>query len=85
MIIPCERNDFVLKLLRGVCFHIHTFIKNRKEVNLEKAQSSLGHSYSIAKVKFNVSRVDNMIIQAINLLDTLEKGIDTFCMKLREC
>lgn len=33
--------------------------------DLEKAQLGLGHSYSRAKVKFNVNRVDNMVIQAI--------------------
>lgn len=82
--IPCQSNDFVLELLRGVRFHIHTFIKNLKEADLEKAQLGLGHSYSRAKVKFNVNRVDNMIIQAISLLDTLDKDINTFCMRVRE-
>jgi hypothetical protein len=41
--------------------------------NLEKAQLGLAHSYSRAKVKFNVHRADNMIIQAIALLDQLDK------------
>ncbi|GLJ29296.1 hypothetical protein SUGI_0577640 [Cryptomeria japonica] len=82
--IPCQSNDFVLELLRGVRLHLHTFIKDLKETDLEKAQLGLGHSYSRAKVKFNVNRVDNMIIQAISLLDTLDKDINTFCMRVRE-
>ena len=36
------------------------------------------------QVKFNVNRVDNMIIQAISLLDTLDKDINTFIMRVRE-
>ncbi|KAL7219868.1 hypothetical protein ACSBR2_012851 [Camellia fascicularis] len=36
--------------------------------DLEKAQLGLGHSYSRAKVKFNVNRVDNMVIQRMVLL-----------------
>ena len=36
------------------------------------------------QVKFNVNRVDNMIIQAIALLDTLDKDINTFVMRVRE-
>ena len=48
-----------------------------------KAQLSLGHSYSRAKVKFNVHRVDNMIIQSIALLDQLDKDINTFSMRIR--
>ena len=34
------------------------------ELEQGKAQLGLAHSYSRAKVKFNVNRVDNMIIQA---------------------
>lgn len=82
--IPCQSNDFVLELLRGIRLHLHMFIKDLKEVDLEKAQLGLGHSYSRAKVKFNVNRVDNMVIQAISLLDTLDKDINTFCMRVRE-
>jgi len=34
-------------------------------------------------VKFNVHRVDNMIIQSISLLDQLDKDINTFSMRIR--
>ncbi len=43
----------------------------------------LGHAYSRGKVKFNVNRVDNMIIQSISLLDQLEKDVNTFSMRVR--
>lgn len=36
------------------------------------------------QVKFNVNKVDNMIIQAIALLDTLDKDVNTFVMRVRE-
>merc|ERR1719273_1459898 len=49
-----------------------------------KAQLGLGHSYSRAKVKFNVNKSDNMIIQSIALLDQLDKDINTFSMRIRE-
>ncbi|KAA1466538.1 Nop domain-containing protein [Dentipellis sp. KUC8613] len=52
--------------------------------DLTKAQLGLGHSYSRAKVKFNVNRVDNMIIQAIALLDQLDKDVNLFSMRIRE-
>lgn len=35
-------------------------------------------------MKFNVNKVDNMVIQAIALLDTLDKDINTFIMRVRE-
>ncbi|KMZ66020.1 Nucleolar protein [Zostera marina] len=82
--IPCQSNEFVLELLRGVRLHFDRFIKNLKPSDLDKAQLGLGHSYSRAKVKFNVNRVDNMVIQAIFLLDTLDKDVNTFSMRIRE-
>uniref|UniRef100_A0A7N0UZ57 Nucleolar protein 56 n=1 Tax=Kalanchoe fedtschenkoi TaxID=63787 RepID=A0A7N0UZ57_KALFE len=82
--IPCQSNEFVLELLRGVRFHFDRFLKDLKPGDLEKAQLGLGHSYSRAKVKFNVNRVDNMVIQAIFLLDTLDKDVNSFAMRVRE-
>uniref|UniRef100_A0A0E0EFM1 Nucleolar protein 56 n=1 Tax=Oryza meridionalis TaxID=40149 RepID=A0A0E0EFM1_9ORYZ len=93
--IPCQCNEFVQELLRGVRLHFDHFIDQLKVVDftfalvstptdLEKAQLGLGHSYSRAKVKFNVNRVDNMVIQAIFLLDTLDKDINSFSMRVRE-
>ncbi|CAN6212622.1 unnamed protein product [Urochloa humidicola] len=82
--IPCQSNEFVQELLRGVRLHFNQFIDQLKESDLEKAQLGLGHSYSRAKVKFNVNRVDNMVIQAIFLLDTLDKDINSFSMRVRE-
>lgn len=52
--------------------------------DLGKAQLGLGHAYSRAKVKFNVHRSDNMIIQAISLLDQLDKDVNTFSMRCKE-
>lgn len=53
------------------------------EGDIERAQLGLGHAYSRAKVKFNVNRVDNMIIQAIALLDQMDKDLNTFAMRVR--
>ncbi|MFS7971522.1 putative Nop domain, helix hairpin bin domain superfamily, Nop domain superfamily protein [Helianthus anomalus] len=82
--IPCQSNEFVSELIRGVRLHFDRFIDNLKPGDLEKAQLGLGHSYSRAKVKFNVNREDNMVIQAIFLLDTLDKDVNTFSMRIRE-
>lgn len=82
--IQCRSNEFDMELLRGVRLHFERFIKYLKPGDLEKAQLGLAHSYSRAKVKFNVNRVDNMVIQAIFLLDTLDKDVNSFSMRVRE-
>ena len=50
---------------------------------LDTSYRGLGHSYSRAKVKFNVNRDDNIIIQCICLLDQMDKDINTICMRLK--
>ena len=40
---------------------------------------------SRANMKFNVNRVDNMVIHDTSLVDTLDKDINTFCMRVRYC
>ncbi|TMW63150.1 hypothetical protein Poli38472_002091 [Pythium oligandrum] len=82
--VPANSNETTLEILRGVRFHFSKFVKELDNGNLGKAQLGLGHSYSRAKVKFNVNRADNMIIQSIALLDQMDKDINTFAMRVRE-
>ena len=60
------------------------FYTGLTDVGSSKAQLGLGHAYSRAKVKFNVNKSDNMIIQSIALLDQLDKDVNTFSMRIRE-
>jgi nucleolar protein 56 len=82
--VPCECNEMTGELLRGVRYHFTTFLKDLSDTDMSRAQLGLAHSYSRAKVKFNVNKSDNMIIQAIALLDTLDKDVNTFIMRVRE-
>ncbi|KAL9642594.1 hypothetical protein ABK040_011159 [Willaertia magna] len=66
--IVCFTDDIVFGICRGI----------------QKAQLGLGHSYSRAKVKFNVNKSDNNIIQSISMLDQLDKDLNTFSMRLKE-
>eukprot|EP01095_Lingulamoeba_sp_RSL-Kostka_P014284 TRINITY_DN618_c0_g1_i3.p1 TRINITY_DN618_c0_g1~~TRINITY_DN618_c0_g1_i3.p1 ORF type:complete len:563 (+),score=237.52 TRINITY_DN618_c0_g1_i3:48-1691(+) len=82
--ISCVRDKTTLELLRGIRLHFHRFLKVLKEGDIEKAQVGLAHSYSRCKVKFNINRADNHIIQAISIVDQLDKDINTFAMKAKE-
>jgi len=65
-------------LIRGIRLHTTKLLKGLQTDDLRTAQLGLGHSYSRSKLKFNVNRVDNMIIQAIFLLDQLDKDVNLF-------
>jgi len=82
--IKVINNELVLELIRGIRMHFTKFIKDLSDADLAQAQLGLSHSYSRAKVKFNIHRVDNMIIQSIAILDQLDKDLNTFVMRIRE-
>ncbi|KAG8738389.1 snoRNP complex protein nop56 [Ceratobasidium sp. 414] len=82
--IECDTSERALELIRGIRLHAEKLLKGLETGDVSKAQLGLGHSYSRAKVKFNVNRSDNMIIQAIALLDQLDKDVNTNAMRARE-
>ena len=73
-----------IQVIRGIRQHFAKLVKGFSAATSDKSQLGLSHSYSRAKVKFNVNKSDNMIIQSIALLDQLDKDINTFCMRIRE-
>ncbi|EXJ93732.1 hypothetical protein A1O1_02125 [Capronia coronata CBS 617.96] len=85
--IECETGDtseVVQDMLRGIRQHSEKLLKQLREGDTGTAQLGLGHAYSRAKVKFSVQKNDNHIIQAIAILDQLDKAINTFSMRVRE-
>merc|ERR1712131_353610 len=76
--------EIVQEICRGIRVHMSHFVKALEPAKEKMAQLGLGHSYSRSKVKFNVNRSDNMVIQAIALIDQLDKDINTFAMRVRE-
>jgi len=44
----------------------------------------LAHGLSRYKLQFSVEKVDTMIMQAVALLDDLDKEVNNFMMRLRE-
>lgn len=81
--IKCDHTGVVPEIIRGIRFHFSNLVKGFSPKSSGIAQLGLGHSYSRAKVKFNIHRVDNMIIQSIALLDQLDKDVNTFSMRIR--
>jgi len=82
--IKCSHIGVIPEVIRGIRQHFPKLVKGFSAVTSDKAQLGLSHSYSRAKVKFNVNKSDNMIIQSIALLDQLDKDVNTFAMRIRE-
>ena len=69
MNIPCISTDHIIPIQRRIRQPYPQLVSSLHGPAAERAQLGLGDSYSRAHVKFNVNREDNMIIQAICILD----------------
>lgn len=86
--ISCTNVGAVPELVRVIRNHFPHLMQTKYSSINDKAcgiaQLGLGHAFSRAQIKFNVNRVDNMIIQSIALLDQLDKDVNSFYMRIRE-
>ena len=74
----------VHELVRGIRSQMVALIDNLEEAQLKAMQLGLGHTLSRYKLKFSPDKVDTMIVQAIGLLDELDKEVNTYAMRVRE-
>ncbi|KAL2485331.1 putative nucleolar protein 5-2 [Abeliophyllum distichum] len=82
--IECVHNNAVMELMRGVRSQLTELISGLASQDLAPMSLGLSHSLSRYKLKFSPDKVDTMIIQAISLLDDLDKELNTYAMRVRE-
>ncbi|KAI3910201.1 hypothetical protein MKW92_006210 [Papaver armeniacum] len=82
--IDCVHNNGVMELMRGVRSQLTELISGLGVQDLAPMSLGLSHSLSRYKLKFSPDKVDTMIIQAIGLLDDLDKELNTYAMRVRE-
>ncbi|KAG5549360.1 hypothetical protein RHGRI_014641 [Rhododendron griersonianum] len=73
-----------MELMRGVRSQLTELIAGLASQDLAPMSLGLSHSLSRYKLKFSPDKVDTMIIQAIGLLDDLDKELNTYAMRVRE-
>lgn len=81
--IKCVFNDSVTELYRGIRTQLESLLGNTSE-EMKSMQLGLSHSLGRYKLKFSADKVDIMIVQAIGLLDDLDKEINIYAMRVRE-
>ncbi|XP_043701034.1 probable nucleolar protein 5-2 [Telopea speciosissima] len=82
--IECVHNNTVMELMRGLRSQLTELISGLPVQDLAPMSLGLAHSLSRYKLKFSPDKVDTMIIQAIGLLDDLDKELNTYAMRVRE-
>eukprot|EP00727_Mastigamoeba_balamuthi_P011318 m51a1_g6809 putative nucleolar protein 5 (483) ;mRNA; f:259321-261182 len=80
----CTAGSNVQELLRCVRSKLPELLNAAAPVDVSTMSLGLAHSFSRYKLKFSPDKVDTMIVQAISLLDDLDKEINTYSMRVRE-
>jgi len=74
------------ELFRGIRLHLEDLLGQDTVTHddIKAMQLGLSHSLSRYKLKFSADKVDTMVIQAVGLLDELDKEINTYAMRVKE-
>lgn len=82
--VDCIYNTAVHELIRAIRGHLDSLVGGLQEKEETAMKLGLAHSLSRYKLKFSPDKVDTMIIQAVCLLDDLDKELNNYIMRCRE-
>lgn len=82
--ITCVNDDTTRELLRGIRGQFANLADGIDQRTVDIKARALSHSLSRYKIKFSPEKVDTMVVQAIGLLDDLDKEINTYAMRVKE-
>ncbi|KAL1914889.1 uncharacterized protein VTP21DRAFT_7805 [Calcarisporiella thermophila] len=82
--IKVVSDSTVLDLYRGIRGQLESLLTGLSSQDLNSMILGLSHSLSRYKLKFSPDKVDTMIVQAIALLDDLDKELNTYAMRAKE-
>jgi nucleolar protein 58 len=82
--ITCKHGEKASELLRCIRFQMESLLTGLDNQELKQMQLGLAHSVSRYQLSFTSEKVDTMIIQAVNLLEDLDKELNNYAMRLRE-
>merc|ERR1711962_1032761 len=84
MELSCEANSKVSELMRCIRSQASGLISGLPDKELAAMELGLAHSLSRYKLKFSPDKIDTMIVQAVSLLDDLDKELNNYIMRCRE-
>jgi nucleolar protein 58 len=82
--VKCETGEKANELFRCIRFQMQSLLTGLEDQELKQMQLGLAHSVSRYKLSFTTEKVDTMIIQAVSLLEDLDKELNNYAMRLRE-
>ncbi|KAF8571202.1 hypothetical protein P879_00408 [Paragonimus westermani] len=84
MSIPTTSDSAVHNLMRAIRSHLDTLLPVVDGDHMSRMRLGLAHSLDRYKLKCNPDKIDTMIVQAVGLLDELDKEINNYIMRTKE-
>lgn len=82
--IPCVFGDETLATFRSLKENINTILEDISKEQMSQTALGLAHHLNRYKLKFSPEKVDMMVVQAVSLLEDLDKEINKYAMRARE-
>jgi nucleolar protein 58 len=82
--LQCLSNTAVQELMRCIRSQLDSLITGLPKKEMTAMALGLAHSLSRYKLKFSPDKIDTMIVQAVSLLDDLDKELNNYVMRCRE-
>lgn len=82
--LQCLSNTAVQELMRCIRSQLDNLLAGLPKKEMVAMALGLAHSLSRYKLKFSPDKVDTMIVQAVSLLDDLDKELNNYTMRCRE-
>lgn len=82
--LSCVSNTAIQELMRCLRSQMDSLITGLPRKEVAAMSLGLAHSLSRYKLKFSPDKVDTMIVQAVSLLDDLDKELNNYVMRTRE-
>merc|ERR1719162_2979634 len=84
MEISCMYDSKIGELMRCIRSQASGLISGLPDKEMAAMELGLAHSLSRYKLKFSPDKIDTMIVQAVSLLDDLDKELNNYIMRCRE-
>jgi len=82
--LSCISNNAIQELMRCIRNQMDSLITDVTKKEMSAMALGLAHSLSRYKLKFSPDKIDTMVIQAVCLLDDIDKELNNYIMRARE-
>jgi len=82
--LNCVHDSKIGELMRCIRSQASGLISGLPDKEMAAMELGLAHSLSRYKLKFSPDKIDTMIVQAVSLLDDLDKELNNYIMRCRE-